>query len=278
MSTKPNKREAVRYRVLLPAQMTAPHAKGVMVRVVDISAVGCRFMTKASLNIQTSITLLFYQAEEHVDETTKEIQIKHRPCHNISCRVVRLFKSAENELNVYGVEFELRKNLGFISGLDPLSLNLNASLIESYQKFSASEKLLRTNGLREGETLEDGRALQGQSPYLINASLNLDLPSSSLQASMSYNVQGKTLEVVGDGFYPDVFTLPFHSLNLNVIKGVGKNKTLTLKVSNLLNQQRKTVYSKIIQRCSINRELCLHWTTTLVGNIHFWSYTQCIYT
>jgi len=105
MSTKPNKREAVRYRVLLPAQMTAPHAKGVMVRVVDISAVGCRFMTKASLNIQTSITLLFYQAEEHVDETTKEIQIKHRPCHNISCRVVRLFKSAENELNVYGVEF-----------------------------------------------------------------------------------------------------------------------------------------------------------------------------
>ena len=146
------------------------------------------------------------------------------------------------DANVYGVEFELRKNLGFISGLDPLSLNLNASLIESYQKFSPSEKLLRTNGLREGETLEDGRALQGQSPYLINASLNLDLPSSSLQASMLYNVQGKTLEVVGDGFYPDVFTLPFHSINLNVIKGVGKNKTLTLKVSNLLNQQRKSIF------------------------------------
>lgn len=105
MPTKQNKREAERYRVLLPAQMTAPHAKGVMVRVVDISSVGCRFMTKASLNIQTSITMQFYKAEEHIDNKTNEIQIKHVPCHNISCRVVRLFKSAEHNTNVYGVEF-----------------------------------------------------------------------------------------------------------------------------------------------------------------------------
>ena len=105
MTTKQNKREADRYRVLLPAQMTAPHAQGVMVRVVDISAAGCRFMTKASLNIQTSITMQFYKAVEHVDEETKKIHIKHVPCHNISCRIVRLFKSAEKNTNVFGAEF-----------------------------------------------------------------------------------------------------------------------------------------------------------------------------
>jgi hypothetical protein len=105
MPTKQNKRGAERYRVLLPAQMTAPHAQGVMVRVVDISSAGCRFMTKASLNIQTSITMQFYKAVEHVDEETKQIHIKHVPCHNISCRIVRLFKSAEKNTNVYCAEF-----------------------------------------------------------------------------------------------------------------------------------------------------------------------------
>lgn len=146
------------------------------------------------------------------------------------------------DANVYGVEFELRKNLGFINGLDIFDVNINASLIEAFQKYSDDERRLRTNGLRTGETLGNGRALQGQSPYLINAALNLTLSEVNLQGSLGYNVQGKTLEVVGDGFYPDVYTLPFHSLNFNLIKGIGENQTITLKLKNILDQKRESVF------------------------------------
>ena len=146
------------------------------------------------------------------------------------------------DANVYGVEFELRKNLGFIGGFDMFDININASLIEAFQKYSEDERKLRTNGLRTGETLEEGRALQGQSPYLINAALNMNLPNLNLQGSLGYNVQGKTLEVVGDGFFPDVYTLPFHSVNLNLIKELGKNQTITLKLKNILDQKRESVF------------------------------------
>ena len=146
------------------------------------------------------------------------------------------------DANVYGVEFELRKNLGFINGFDVFDININASLIEAFQKFSDDELELREKGLRTGETLGEGRALQGQSPYLINAALNMNLPAINLQGSIGYNVQGKTLEVVGDGFFPDVYTQPLHSVNLNLIKGIGENQTITLKLKNILDQKRESVF------------------------------------
>jgi len=52
-----------------------------------------------------------------------------------------------------------------------------------------------------------------------------------------YNVQGRALQVIGVGQFPDVYTEPFHSLNVNLSKRFGKNgdTTLSLKAENLLN-------------------------------------------
>ena len=57
-------------------------------------------------------------------------------------------------------------------------------------------------------------------------------------------MQGKTLEVVGTGFAPDVYTHPFKSLNLNLSKlfGDNKNKTLTVKIENLLDSKKESFY------------------------------------
>ena len=55
-------------------------------------------------------------------------------------------------------------------------------------------------------------------------------------------MQGKTLEVVGDGFYPDVYTMPFNSLNLNLNKQFKNNTSLTLRVRNLLNDERESLF------------------------------------
>lgn len=104
MKTKHNQRKEERFRVLLPARLTATHISD-LVRVVDISMVGCRFMTTKNLNLQASTTLHFYRTDEMIDPKTDKIKVQHHPCNDISCRVVRKFKSHQEGTNVFGVEF-----------------------------------------------------------------------------------------------------------------------------------------------------------------------------
>ena len=101
---------------------------------------------------------------------------------------------------------------------------------------------MRRLGLREGQNLGNSRPLQGQSPYLINAGIEYNNQEKGFQGGLFYNVQGKTLQVVGDGFYPDVYTMPFNSLNFNLIKQLKKNRILTLKITNLLDDLRESKF------------------------------------
>ena len=145
--------------------------------------------------------------------------------------------------NVFGIELEVRQKLSnWIAGLRNFNLNFNGSYIISDEKYSEDELKLRTLGLRDGETLGTSRPLQGQSPYLINAGLDYNNTDKGIRGGFYYNVQGKTLEVVGDGFYPDVFTMPFHSLNFNFTKQFKNNTSLTLRVRNLLDDERESLF------------------------------------
>ena len=145
--------------------------------------------------------------------------------------------------NVIGIEVELRKKLSdWFKGIKNLNLNFNGSYIISDEKFSEDELKLRTLGLREGENLGDSRPLQGQSPYLINAGLDYNNQQKGIRGNLYFNVQGKTLEVVGDGFYPDVYTMPFNSLNFNLSKQFKNNTSLTFRIRNLLNDERESLF------------------------------------
>lgn len=146
---------------------------------------------------------------------------------------------------VYGVEFEIRKDFNFISeSLKDLSFNMNFSLIESELEMGEDELEARRLSLREGEELEDTRELQGQSPYLINVGLNYGNEENGWQAGLFYNVQGETLEVVGTGDVPDVYTMPFHSLNFNMSKSFGKNSSSNINfgIKNILDDDAESHY------------------------------------
>ena len=145
--------------------------------------------------------------------------------------------------HVIGMEIEIRKNLNFISSqLNNFNVNLNASIIESRLSYGVDEKNNRELKKRTGETIGDYRTLQGQAPFLINSGINYSNPDKGIQTGVFYNVQGKTLEVVGGGEYADVFTMPFHSLNFNLNKTFGKERrsTLNIRVNNILNDQRES--------------------------------------
>lgn len=148
-----------------------------------------------------------------------------------------------NDATVIGAEVELRKNFGFLSeDLKNFGMNLNVSVMDSKVEMDRSpngEYESRKRNLRPGEEFDGTRDLQGQSPYLINAGLDYNNKESGWQAGAFFNTQGKTLQLVGLGTVPDVYTMPFNSLNVNLSKSFGedKNSTLSFKVTNLLNDK-----------------------------------------
>ncbi|MBU2915122.1 TonB-dependent receptor [Reichenbachiella agariperforans] len=152
------------------------------------------------------------------------------------------------ESRAYGVEFEFRKNI-----FNNLSFGTNLSLIKSEVDMKSvtvddngtTEYDSRLGGLRDGEELKATRSMAGQSPYLINAYFNYKNNDNTINANLSYNVQGKTLAYVSPGdLVPDVYTKEFHSVNFNISKTFGKVGTskVTFRVDNILGAQRKNVY------------------------------------
>ncbi|WP_299098530.1 TonB-dependent receptor [uncultured Winogradskyella sp.] len=146
---------------------------------------------------------------------------------------------------VYGIEFELRQRLGFLSeGLNNLKLNANISFMTSELTMSDGEFESRTLAARDGETVERERDLQGQAPFLINLGLDYNNSDLGLQTGLFFNVQGPTLEVVGIGLVPDVYTQSFNSLNFTFNKTLGESKksSIDLKVTNILGSERLSEY------------------------------------
>lgn len=154
---------------------------------------------------------------------------------------------------VYGTEFEFKKRLEFISpALSAIAFGTNITLARSevdikglainesgYTEFESRQLNART-----GEIIDNTRPMTGQSPYLINAYLNYADKEGVMNANLSYNVQGESLFIVGVGAIPDIYTQPFHSLNMNVYRNFGskKNHRITLGVTNLLKAERKDLY------------------------------------
>ncbi|MDV7186647.1 TonB-dependent receptor [Lutibacter sp. TH_r2] len=146
---------------------------------------------------------------------------------------------------VYGVELEFRQRLDFISdSFDNFKLSGNVSIMKSELEMQEDEYQSRLNAARDGQTIENTRDLQGQSPYLINAGLDYSNSELGFEAGLFYNVQGETLEVVGTGDVPDVYIKPFHSLNFTLNKTLGEDKKskIDLKIKNILDQDKESVF------------------------------------
>lgn len=144
----------------------------------------------------------------------------------------------------FGAELDLRQSLGFISAMEKFSFNMNLSLIHSEVEMAEREFESRRSAARDGQTIDDTRQLQGQSPFLVNLSINYIDKDNGWESGLFYNVQGETLEVVGIREVPDVFTQPFHNLSFQLTKTFGKekNSSINIGISNLLNDTIRSYY------------------------------------
>jgi len=130
-----------------------------------------------------------------------------------------------------GIELDVRKNLGFLSNVvntsffNDLSLVMNASLIKS--------QVYNDNVINQATK----SALQGQSPYIINAGLYYQNDSTGWQGSMIYNVYGPSLYLFGTLTYPSWGMMPRNSLDLTISKSISKKVTIVLGIQDILNQK-----------------------------------------
>jgi len=150
---------------------------------------------------------------------------------------------------VYGLELELRQNLDALAiSLQNFSLIGNLTFLKSEIQRSSEELRSRKNTARLGETIDEYRKMAGLPPYIINVGLSFNGGEQGfwdgLVAGLYYNMQGQTLEVVGIGAKPDIYTQPFHSLNFNANKAFGRNNCMSvgLKIENILGDDMDAVF------------------------------------
>ncbi len=134
-----------------------------------------------------------------------------------------------NSATTYGMELEARKNLGFM-GENSFYKNLTA-----YVNTSVIFSTVNLNSLVSEIT---SRALQGQSPYLINAGLLFNEPKSNLSFNILYNRIGERISEVGYQGYPDIYEKGRNMLDFQISKKLINNKAeLRLNLADILNEK-----------------------------------------
>lgn len=150
--------------------------------------------------------------------------------------LIRSFANARSAQN-FGAELEARKELVVAGrGLHGVSLGGNLSLIYSRVDLTGVE----------GQQTSRERALQGQSPFVLNLFVELDRADWGTQARILYNVFGERIDQVGAFGLPDKFEQPRHQLDITVSQRLAQGLTLRLSGRNLINSpvhivQRGTV-------------------------------------
>lgn len=138
---------------------------------------------------------------------------------------------------VMGIEFEFRRNLGFISDAwERWSVGGNLTFIESEVTIPDAEyELLVASDPNASRT----RELLGQSPYVFNADVNYTREAWGTSATLSYNVVGERLDLVVFGPLPDVYEQPAPDLTFVITQNLSVNWRLKLAAKNLINPDRK---------------------------------------
>ena len=141
--------------------------------------------------------------------------------------------------DVTGVEFELRKNLEFMSAkLKGWTMGANVSLIESSTKLTEAELFAKRS---VNPHASDTRPLYDQSPYIINLDLNYERPASGTSFVIGANMTGARL-VLAQSLGPDIYEHSPVSLDASLAQKFGKIWTMRFSVRNILDPEFRQTY------------------------------------
>jgi hypothetical protein len=141
----------------------------------------------------------------------------------------RNFANVKNAVN-YGVEFEFRKNFEFADKWFDTKYMSNF-YAQSNLAFIHSQ--IRTDTI---QTLGGQRALQGQSPYVLNCGIGYADPDNLFNATILYNVIGRRIREVGTNGYPSIYEAPRNIIDMQFTGRITKYLSAKLSISDLLRQ------------------------------------------
>jgi outer membrane receptor protein involved in Fe transport len=142
----------------------------------------------------------------------------------------KTFDNARSGAHNYGIEFEFRKRLGFISEyLDDFSINTNLTFLNS----SVDLENLAT------VSTEKTRKMQGQSPYTINIGLFYDNYDIGTSVNLLYNKFGRRISDVGYNGFSDIYEEGNDILDFAVSKSIYRNFEVKFSVKDIFNQEKE---------------------------------------
>ena len=138
--------------------------------------------------------------------------------------------SNEKAATIYGLEFEVRKNLEFISSnslFKNITFYSNLSLMKSKLAFEAGSQALQN------------RPLQGQSPYILNVGLQYDNSENGWFGSIAMNRFGRRIAYVGvdpkfGATRQNIYEDPRTVVDIQAGKNIGK-LNIKLTIGDLLH-------------------------------------------
>jgi TonB-dependent receptor len=142
------------------------------------------------------------------------------------------YTNAESADN-YGVELELRKDLGFLANaLTPFSLFANVTAMQSTIHLFEDTEASATNL---------SRRMVGQAPYVLNAGLSYTSGNGASSATLLFNRIGDRIDAAGDSPLPDVIQRGRSVLDLSLRFGLTRIVTARFDARNLLDAPYETV-------------------------------------
>jgi outer membrane receptor protein involved in Fe transport len=158
------------------------------------------------------------------------------------------------EAENFGIEFEARKQLGFLAERWPRLGWLDRFFVAGNLSWIESEITIDELGI----LTSDSRALQGQSPYIINFQLGYDDEDRGLAATLQFNQVGPRIAEVGVLGAPDKEEAPAAQLDVILQYRWRPWAGLKLKLGNLLDAGFEvTQGDEVTQSYSVGRTVSL---------------------
>lgn len=141
------------------------------------------------------------------------------------------FPTNINKGQLRGLEAEVRLSARkWMRELRFVHLSVNGSLLDSQIQLKPGE---------EGNLTNTRRAMQGQSPWLLNSEVYYQRDPKGWLLSMSYNVAGPRIYAVGTESRPDVIEDSFHQVDFSMSWTPDKKSRWVGRVRNVLDSQRQ---------------------------------------
>ncbi|HOO71204.1 MAG TPA: TonB-dependent receptor [Spirochaetota bacterium] len=137
------------------------------------------------------------------------------------------YQNAEYAHNL-GIELEAKKDLSFITkALKDLSIGVNVAYIYSR---------IHVEDLPTADYTTENRALQGQSPYVVNASLEYSNDKAGFTGTVLFNINGRRIVRVGIQGNGDVYEETVPKLDLVLKQKIDKCGQFKLTFKNLIDE------------------------------------------